>query len=585
MKKITLAIFLLLGLQGFAQFPAPYCGTTFTSGVEPITLVNFAGINNTTDNTTGGVAHEDYTSLTANVNFGSTYPITLKGNTDGAYLDKFSVFIDWNKNNIFTDAGETYDIGGITGSTGIDATVLVGNIEVPATASLGTTRIRVVKFYNAFPTSCQTGAGFGEAEDYSITVTAPSCLSPTAGTSTVNTTTLVASLSWTAGGNASNFIVVQTAGTGIPAVAAGTGVAVTGTTYTTSPLSASTSYEYYVRSECVAGTTYSSWAGPYLFDTNTAPDCAILTTPADAAIDVVVNLINSTTTPSTRSTAVALAWNAPATPVAGYRIYFGQVLATLPVLNATGTPFAGTGVNITGILYNTTYYWKAVPEDASGVQAENCPVFSFTTGTSPGYCLNGVLSPAATYTPATCNGTTVNTITPVAIRAGRYSNVNLTSGQTYKFNSSVATDFITLSTDAGLTAVASGPAPLTWTSNFTGTTRVYVHLTDQCEASATTSTRTSTVICGAALLQTASFDVNRFNAYPNPANDVLYLSNDKNITNVTVYNLLGVQVITKTLNDSKYKLDITSLSTGSYLVKVTSNETVNTVNTVKLVKE
>ena len=81
---------LLVTFSGFAQFPMPYCGPmTFTNNVEPITLVNFAGINNSSAPLVGPnngitiIAHEDYTAIIGNVTAGSSYPITLKGNTDG----------------------------------------------------------------------------------------------------------------------------------------------------------------------------------------------------------------------------------------------------------------------------------------------------------------------------------------------------------------------------------------------------------------------------------------------------------------------------------------------------------------------
>ena len=178
MKKITLLFTLLVSFSGFAQFPLPYCAQTFTSNVEPITLVNFAGINNTTsalvglDNGTTIIALEDYTATIGNVTAGSSYPITLKGNTDGGFTTYLRVYVDWNQNNDFTDVGESYDIGRIVNSTGVDAVQLVGSILVPPSALTGNTRMRVVKRYNAYGISCQTGAGFGQAEDYTLTVAA-----------------------------------------------------------------------------------------------------------------------------------------------------------------------------------------------------------------------------------------------------------------------------------------------------------------------------------------------------------------------------------------------------------------------------
>lgn len=152
-----------------------YCSPTFTSGVEPITNVTFAGINNTTTEVLGGANLESFCDIGTVVQ-GTTHQISLKGNTDGSsYTDDFRVFIDWNQNGNFSDTGESYYIGTITGSTGIDSQTLIGNIAVPATATLGNTRMRVMKRWNADPTNpCQTGSGYGQAEDYTINVTAPS---------------------------------------------------------------------------------------------------------------------------------------------------------------------------------------------------------------------------------------------------------------------------------------------------------------------------------------------------------------------------------------------------------------------------
>jgi hypothetical protein len=151
-----------------------YCFPTFTSNVEPITNVTFAGINNTTTNATGGNALESFCN-TANVTQGQTVPISVKGNTVGNFTHYFRLYVDWNKNGTFGDlANEIYDLGTITNSTGIDATVLNTTITVPALASLGLTRMRLMKRYNAYPTgACQTGAGFGQAEDYCVNVTTP----------------------------------------------------------------------------------------------------------------------------------------------------------------------------------------------------------------------------------------------------------------------------------------------------------------------------------------------------------------------------------------------------------------------------
>jgi hypothetical protein len=172
---------------------ATYCTPTFTSGVEPITNVTFAGINRTTPATVGGTPALESFCDTGNVQQGTSYAISLKGNTDGVFFtDYFRVYIDWDQNGTFGNvANEIYDIGTIVNSTGVDATTLTGSIAVPAGAALGSTRMRVMKKFSAYSSGpCETGAFFGQAEDYSISVTAPPACSgtPTGGTVTVTPT-------------------------------------------------------------------------------------------------------------------------------------------------------------------------------------------------------------------------------------------------------------------------------------------------------------------------------------------------------------------------------------------------------------
>jgi len=177
MKKITFLLMLLVSYTGFAQFPAPYCGPIdFTTNVEPITLVNFAGINNATLETLNGSPdHEDFTSISGAVIAGSSYTITLKGNTDGGFTNRFMVFADWNQDGDFADANEAYTITQtIFGSTGIDAVQATQVLDIPPTALAGSTRLRVKKIFGTtnYTDPC-LGTAYGQVEDYSLTVSPP----------------------------------------------------------------------------------------------------------------------------------------------------------------------------------------------------------------------------------------------------------------------------------------------------------------------------------------------------------------------------------------------------------------------------
>lgn len=66
-------------------------------------------------------------------------------------------------------------------------------------------------------------------------------------------------------------------------------------------------------------------------------------------------------------------------------------------------------------------------------------------------------------------------------------------------------------------------------------------------------------------------DSNDFGYYPNPVNDVLYLSSSLAIENLTVYNLLGQQILNK-INVVDKKIDLSPLTSGAFLVKVIFEE-------------
>ncbi|WP_294283041.1 GEVED domain-containing protein [uncultured Chryseobacterium sp.] len=172
-------------VEGASSAQLNYCGPLAfdlgfgSDGDEPITLVNFAGINNTTDSEAYiGSQHEFFLSQTANVTAGQSYPITLKGNTEGDYENSFAVFIDWNRNGVLNDPGEVYAVTQtIYGSTGEDAIQAVHSITVPAGALPGNTRMRVKKIFGIIDDEPSlidpcAGSDYGQAEDYTVNVTA-----------------------------------------------------------------------------------------------------------------------------------------------------------------------------------------------------------------------------------------------------------------------------------------------------------------------------------------------------------------------------------------------------------------------------
>lgn len=72
-----------------------------------------------------------------------------------------------------------------------------------------------------------------------------------------------------------------------------------------------------------------------------------------------------------------------------------------------------------------------------------------------------------------------------------------------------------------------------------------------------------------------------FKCYPNPVTDILYLSDDKTISSVTIYNITDQAVISKSIHATKASLNVSGLTSGIYTVKVESNENVESFKIIK----
>ena len=84
------------------------------------------------------------------------------------------------------------------------------------------------------------------------------------------------------------------------------------------------------------------------------------------------------------------------------------------------------------------------------------------------------------------------------------------------------------------------------------------------------------------VLAIESFTYDKIKVYPNPVKTILTISLDRNISTVSVYNLLGQELITKAVNSNETTIDIAHLTTGTYWIKVSSNNEVKTVKIIKL---
>ena len=146
------------------------CSKCASEGTTDFNTSTTRVIFNTIDNATGKPAgYSDYTNISTAINRNTTYDLTVQVNTDGDWQTRTLVWIDWNQNCDFDDAGEEYTLG--TASDELDGETSNSplSILIPSDASIGQTTMRVSTRYNVYPTSCLQGFD-GEVEDYTLNV-------------------------------------------------------------------------------------------------------------------------------------------------------------------------------------------------------------------------------------------------------------------------------------------------------------------------------------------------------------------------------------------------------------------------------
>lgn len=147
--------------------PGTYCDIRPSQPwTEWITNVAFADLDNASTKCGTTCGYSDFTSEVASVFTAGNYDITLTPGLSyvGYEPDLYwRVWVDWNQDGDFLDAGEL--------AVSADATfsLVTQTVSVPTNALTGTTRMRVAMRRDQAPEAC-TDYIFGEVEDYTVLV-------------------------------------------------------------------------------------------------------------------------------------------------------------------------------------------------------------------------------------------------------------------------------------------------------------------------------------------------------------------------------------------------------------------------------
>lgn len=147
--------------------PGVYCDVRSSEPwQEWVSNVAFADLDNASNKCGAICGYSDFTSEVASVLTGNAYDITLTPGLSwsGYQPDLYwRVWIDWNQDGDFFDAGELVAAADNTFS------IVTQSIDVPTTATIGATRMRVAVRRGEAPEPCIDFTK-GEVEDYTVAI-------------------------------------------------------------------------------------------------------------------------------------------------------------------------------------------------------------------------------------------------------------------------------------------------------------------------------------------------------------------------------------------------------------------------------
>ncbi|MFM7018326.1 GEVED domain-containing protein [Flavobacterium sp.] len=610
-----------------------YCTPVYTTGITYGDMISNIEITNTTlsNNTGTDTSGPSYTHFTGQPNYtatlqaGANYNVIVTVGTFGS--QNVAVWIDYNDNGVFDT---TERVGYSTSYIGANGTATFP-IVLSCSPPLGVHRMRVRDVYSTAGDQIDpcSSYGYGETEDYNVTITAAAPCPQPSGLSVSDISAFSALLSWNTGCTETMWDVhVTLAGGGEP-VGAPSGVNVT-SPYLVNNLIPETAYDFYVRANC-QGNGYSVWTGPFTFTTTAIPpsndDCINsypLTVNPDLNCGIVTSGTINAATPSTVNDTTCFGdanddvWFSFVATQTAHQISLINVVGTTTDLyhslwtgpdcdNLTLVPNSCSDPNVSvpsGLVVGETYYVRVYSYSSS----PEITTFDVCVSTLPPPPSNDECSTPDTLIVGGVFGdnivtgsnewaTNSNPPTPgcASFNGGDvwYQVVVPASGSlTLETNNDGANGSQILDTGMAVysgncnslfleacddDSSSDGLFSFITLNNMNPGDTLYVNVWEY----GNDTMGTFKISAYDASLANTSFSNSNFTFYPNPVKDVLTISNSENISKVQVINLLGQEMIVKTVNDNQGQIDMSGLSTGTYLVKITSDKLVKTIKVIK----
>ena len=500
-----------------------YCTSVPTSN-DDLGITNV--LLGTQNFTNGDVTYFDHTATTVDLPQGiiSNLQVTL----DTGFTYGTNVWIDFNDNFIF----ELNELVFQGVSTALSPTVLDASFLMPVNATLGTHRMRIVStdiIQN--PANPCYGGTYGVTLDFSVNIIpVPTCIAP--GGLTVDSTSVTATtatVNWTpsttlaTGGYEYYYDITNTPPTDstTPSGSVAAGITIVNLT----DLTPATAYRVYVRSICNTTDT-SDWSVAALFTTL----CANYDAPFAQNFDNYPPLCWATADAGTAATG-------PTGTAAG-------------IWTADGFLNVGTTGAVKVNLYGTNRIgWLITPPLSTTVGSDYS--FSLNYGVTVWNATGQIAMGSDDFVKVMM--TTDNGVTWTEVHTFNAASNVLNTSQEYVY------DFVATSSAVKFALFAS--------DGTVDDTQDYDFFVDN--------------IAFDTNLSNVEVENNTFTAYPNPVKDNLNIRYNENITDVTVYNVLGQQLFVKVINATEGQVDLSNLTSGTYLVRVTSGDKTQTIKVIK----